>query len=403
MRAVVLGVNNNDNFNINTYNNINNNRPAFGIAPKLLQDTLKMKTYKNLYKKLYSMQNLQNAYEKAKKHKTNTPAVKRFEKHHQLYLIKINKELKNKKYKPQPLKKFILRDPKTRTICVSEFRDRIVHHALINILQPIFEPRFIHDSYASRKNKGTLPAIKRFDRFLKKTTKNGKTIPNAKNNNQVKGYVLKADIKHYFETVDQQILMNIIAKRIKDNNILWLTKEILNNYNSTTPKKGMPLGNWTSQFFANIYLNELDQYLKHKLKIKHYIRYVDDFVILHPNKTILIQYETQIKKNLCTLKLELHPDKCKIIPLEKGLSFLGYRIFYKHKLIKQRNIRKIHKKLNQMLKLYKNKKITAENIQETLNGWNAYASTANTYKLRQKLNKQVNEIISSSFQCSFNG
>jgi len=342
------------------------------------------------------MQNIQNAYKKAKKHKTNTLAVQKFEKHHQIYLTKLNKELKNKKYTPQPLKKFILRDPKTRTICVSEFRDRIVHHALINILQPIFEPRFIHDSYASRKGKGTLPAIKRFDIFLHKITKNGKKISSAKNNNQIKGYVLKADIKHYFETVDHQILMNIISKRIKDNNILWLTKEILNNYDSTTPKKGMPLGNWTSQFFANIYLNELDQYIKYKLKIKHYIRYVDDFVILHPNKTILTQHETQIKKFIHTLKLKLHPDKCKIISLKKGISFLGYRIFYKHKLIRQRNIRKIHNKLNQMLKLYKQNKIIPEDIRNTLQGWNAYASTANTYKLRQKLNKQVNEMISNS-------
>jgi len=353
-----------------------------------------MKTYKKLYQQLYSWNNLEQAYEKAQRHKTGTPAVQEFEKHWQLNLCALMKELRNKTYKPQPLRKFILRDPKTRTICVSEFRDRIVHHALINILQPIFEPRFIHDSYASRKHKGTLPAIKRFDQFLKKVTKNGRLIYTARNANQVQGYALKADIKHYFDTVDHNILLNIIAKRIKDQKVLWLAKVILDNYNSGIPGKGMPLGNWTSQFFANIYLNELDQYIKHKLKAKYYIRYVDDFVILHQNKTILADYKAKIKTFLQTLQLELHPEKCKTIPLRRGITFLGYRIFYKHKLVRQLNIRKILKRLKEMLELYKQDHITAEDILETLHGWNAYAKHANTHKLRttltQTTQKQLN-------------
>ena len=230
---------------------------------------------------------------------------------------------------------------------------------------------------------------------MHKVTKNGKTIQNARNNNDVQGYALKADIKHYFDTVDHNILLNIIAKRIRDDKLLRLTKVILNNYNSGTPGKGMPLGNWTSQFLANIYLNELDQYAKHELKAKYYIRYVDDFIILHPNKTVLTKYEQKIKTFLQKLQLELHPDKCKIISLSKGISFLGFRTFYHHKLILQRNLRKILKKLKQMLEQYKTKNTTAEDINETLHGWNAYAKHANTHKLRTTLTQTTQKEINA--------
>lgn len=369
--------------NVIANNQFNNNGRSCGIALRGIQDF--MITFNKLFEKLISIENLQDAYLKARKHKSNNPAVIKFEKHWQLHLANLHKELKTKTYQPAPLKTFILRDPKTRTICVSQFRDRIVHHALVNILQPIFEPRFIYDSYASRKNKGTHHALKRFYIFLRKVTKNGKQILDARNSNDIHGFVLKADIKHYFETVDHEILLRIINHHIKDEQVLWLTKIILSNHNSKIPGKGMPLGNWTSQFFANIYLNELDQYIKHKLKANYYLRYVDDFVILHQNKNILVKYEKQIKALLNTLKLELHPDKCKIIPLKKGISFLGFKCFYHYKLVRQRNIRKIYHKLKEMIKLYKSKRIDVEDIQETLQGWNAYAMQGNTYKIRKRL------------------
>ena len=384
-----LGDNNFNNINnVNANNQFNNNGRACGIAPEGVRDFF-MITFNNLFEKLISLENLQEAYQKASKHKSGNPEVIEFEKHAPLHLAKLHKELKTKTYTPKPLQKFILRDPKTRTICVSDFRDRIIHHALVNILQPIYEPRFICDSYASRKGKGTLPAIKRLDKFVKRVTKNGQTIPNARNNNEVQGYALKADIKHYFDTVNHEILLSILAQRVKDENVLWLTKVILDHYNSGIPGKGMPLGNWTSQFFANIYLNELDQFIKHKLKAKQYIRYVDDFVILHQNKTILIKYEQQIKAFLKKLKLELHPDKCKIIPLKRGVSFLGFRTYYHHRLILQRNLRKILNRLKEMLELYKCKSIDAYDIDETLHGWSAYAMQANTYRLRQRLTEDV--------------
>jgi retron-type reverse transcriptase len=350
-----------------------------------------MKTYRNLFKKLITPQNLHEAYWKARKHKSNTPAVKEFEKHWQLHLATLHRELHTQTYKPRPLKTFVLRDPKTRTICVSHFRDRIVHHALINILQPIFEPRFIHDSYASRQGKGTLNAVKQFQHHLHKVTHNGTLIPDARNENDVIGYALKADIKHYFDTVDHNVLMNIIRKRVRDDDILWLTRIILDNYDSGTFGKGMPLGNWTSQFFANIYLNELDQYVKHNLKAKHYIRYVDDFVILHKHKTTLEEHRNKIDGFLQTLQLELHPNKCCIVSLRQGITFLGYRIFNKYTLLRARNVRTIRNRITTLLDAYEERMIGAEEVLDTLYGWNAYAAHANTYNLRNRIAYQVEQ------------
>ena len=176
---------------------------------------------------------------------------------------------------------------------------------------------------------------------------------------------------------------------MKDNDVLWLTRIILDNYKTTVSHTGMPLGNWTSQFFANIYLNELDQFVKHKLKAKHYIRYVDDFVILERSKKILQEYLKCIHEFLHTLKLKIHPNKCAIIPLQRGVSFLGFRMFYTHRLVRQRNLRKIKHKLNYLLDNYELRTTDADAVLNTLQGWNAYAMQGNTYHLRQKLTQNI--------------
>ena len=205
-----------------------------------------MKSYKNLYPRVTSYKNLESAFEKAKKNKSFMPYVVKFEADLENELRSLQRELNSFQYRPRPLKRFIVRDHKTRTIHSSVFRDRIVYHALYNILDPIFDKTFINDSYASRKSKGTLNAVIRFDEFKRKVSKNGKLIKTASNNNLIKGYALKADIKHYFENVDHEILLNIIKKKVKDEKVILLIKKILNNFDSKTKGKGMPLGNLTS-------------------------------------------------------------------------------------------------------------------------------------------------------------
>jgi RNA-directed DNA polymerase len=299
-----------------------------------------MKSYRSIYLEIYSLKNLALAWRKARKGKTRKQYVKEFEIGLFENLLEIQKELEKNIYFPKPLKHFILRDPKTRRISKSEFRDRIVHHALCNIIEPLFEKSFIYDSCANRKKKGSIKAIERLSTFKRKIT----------NNLTSRGYCIKADIKHYFQEVDRTILFSILKRKINCECTLNLIKKILDNFEGV---KGMPLGNLTSQFFANVYLNELDKFIKHKLKAKYYIRYVDDFILLHKSKKQLTSWKLKICIFLKEkLSLELHPDKSKIINFSKGVDFVGFRNFYYYRLLRKRN-RKSMKNKNDILSTLK--------------------------------------------------
>ena len=341
----------------------------------------------NLYDSLCLMKNLRKAYRKARKGKRTKWYVREFEGGFEKNLLRLQKELINQTYQPMRMKTFVIRDPKTRVISASAFRDRIVHHALCNIIEPIFEKSFIYDSYANRKGKGTHAAIERFDYFKRKVSGNGKRL--GKDNNMVYGYALKADIKHYFDSVDHEILMKIIGRRIKDEKILWLISKIIQNNNCKISGKGMPIGNLTSQFFANVYLNELDNFVKHSLKAKYYIRYVDDFVILDASRERLEFCKEKINEFLKTIRLELHPEKSKIYPLHKGISFLGFRVFYNYKLPYKRNRRGFMKRLDELLESCRNGRISTEEIRQKVQGWLAYAECGNTYKLRDEIGERL--------------
>jgi retron-type reverse transcriptase len=341
-----------------------------------------METYKNIFDKICSLENLAVAFKKARKNKSKKFYVLDFESNLEENLLMLQKELIGQVYLPKPLKSFIIRDPKTRKIHASSFVDRIVHHAIIRIVEPIFDKIFIYDSYASRKYKGTHKAIERFRKFMRKVSKNGKLIKNSLNDNMIEGYVLKADIKHYFEEVNHNILIKIIKHKIDDLKVLDLIEKILKNFDSKISGKGMPPGNLTSQFFANVYLNKLDSFVKHELKAKYYIRYVDDFVILHRSKKRLEYFKKRIKEFIeRDLKLELHPDKSKILALRNGISFLGYRIFYYYTLLNKKNIRLIEKKVL----TFKENKITTKDFKNCLSGWKGYAQWANSFNLEKKL------------------
>lgn len=347
-----------------------------------------MKTYKNLYAKIISFENLILAWQKARKGKTKKFYVLEFEKELFCKLMALHYELKSGEYKPKPLKTFILRDPKTRKISKSEFRDRVVHHAICNILEPIFDKTFIFDSCANRKSKGTLFALRRFDKFIRIVSKNGR-IKGKFNKNQVKGYCIKADIKHYFPTMNHEILLQIISKKIKEESTIMLIKKIVTNpclQRDRGIPKGMPLGNLTSQFFANLYLNELDYFVKHHLKAKYYIRYVDDFVLLHSSKLQLEKWKNEINNFLeGNLKLELHPDKSKIISLSRGIDFVGFRNLFLFKLLRKRNIRKMLRKIESL----KQKEVSYTKLMESFQGWQAYAKWANTFKLRRNIVEEM--------------
>jgi len=383
-----------DRLNVNG-NNHGNNRNGYSFGIALVAKTSNMKTYNNLYSEIASFQNLFLAYNKARKGKTTRKYVIDFEKDLLNNLQQLRAELLDYSYRPKPLKTYIIRDPKTRRISKSHFRDRIVHHAICNIIEPIFDKSFIYDSYANRKGKGALKALQRLDQFKRKVSRNGK-INGWFNNNQIKGYCLKADIKHYFEEVNHNILLNAVKKKIKCNKTIGLIKKILTNYaRGGIHEKGMPLGNLTSQFFANIYLNELDKFVKHKIKAKYYLRYVDDFVILHNSKEQLITWKEEIDIFLKNeLKLELHPDKSRIIPLSKPIPFVGFRIFNYFKLLKKFNRKNIQRKLKKLHDLFLEKELTYDKIYEILQGSFAYMKQANTYNLRKKIYFKIEKVFS---------
>lgn len=186
------------------------------------------------------------------------------------------------------------------------------------------------------------------------------------------------------------MLLSILRKKIQDEQLLRLVKVILDNFDAPLRGRGMPLGNYTSQFFANIYLNELDYFVKHQLKARYYIRYVDDFVILHRSKRRLNYYYERIVRYLSALKIALHPDKSKITALRDGITFLGYRVFYHYKLLRKRNIRQFLKHFQEYLELCKEGFLRPEGLQEQLQGWFGYAQGANTYNLRKRIMKELN-------------
>ena len=264
-------------------------------------------------------------------------------------LLSLHEELKNKTYCHGGYYRFLINDPKPRIIHKASVKDRLVHHAIYRKLYPFFDRKFIFDSYSCRLGKGTHKAMTRFKQFAHKL---------SRNNTQTL-WVLKCDIRKFFDSIDHQILYNLLCDHTVDKDILWLLKNIIESfsleYHSLTDRIGydigLPLGNLTSQLFVNIYMNEFDQWVKHKLKAKYYIRYADDFVILYPSKVALEQLIPQIAGFLKErLQLTLHPDKLFIKTFASGVDFLGWVHFPDHRILrtaaKRRMFRTIQSKLS---------------------------------------------------------
>jgi len=304
-----------------------------------------MKTYKNLFQKVCEFENLYNAYLKARRGKCDSPEVLRFIYNLENELLKLQRKLKNQTYKTGKYRNFIIFEPKERKISALPFRDRIVHHAICSVIVPIFEEKFIYDSYACRKGKGTHAGADRIQKFIRES-----------NNNC---YALKCDVSKYFPSVNHEILKQLIREKIADKKLLQLLDKIIDSSeseNSTSSysgeQKGIPIGNLTSQLFANIYLNKLDEYVKYELKIKYYIRYMDDFIILHESKQELHKIKEKVILFFASMRLTLHPKKANIFPITSGIDFLGYRIFNNYRLVRKSTVKRFLKNVKRKLKKY---------------------------------------------------
>jgi retron-type reverse transcriptase len=246
-------------------------------------------------------------------------------------LFDLHEKLKNKTYQHSHYIPFYITDPKLRHIHKATVKDRILHHAIFRILYPIFDKIFIFDSYSCRLNKGTHKAVKRLKRFCLKLSQNNRKII----------FVLKCDIRKFFDSVNQDILLNLIKKKIKDEKAVWLIEKIVKSFIN-----GLPLGNVTSQLFANIYLNELDYFIKQNLRERYYLRYCDDFIILSDDKNYLIGLVEKINDFLNKrLKLKLHLDKIIMRKYRQGIDFVGYVIRPHCITLRTRTKKRIFKKV----------------------------------------------------------
>ncbi len=272
------------------------------------------------------MDNLLSAWQEFIRDKRNKPDVQLFQLNLMDNLIQLHEDLRNLTYKHGEYKSFRINDPKPRHIHKATVRDRIVHRAIYRILYPFFQKTFIADSFSCQINKGTHKALNRFRAFGYK----------ASHNNTKTCWILKCDIRKFFDNIDHQILKNILNLYISDEKIRWLLNCVIGSFRKEERIEiGLPLGNLTSQLFVNIYMNEFDQFVKHRLKLKHYIRYADDFVVFSENRDWLGSLIPIIREFLENkLKLQLHPKKVSIETLAFGVDFLGWVHFTDHRVLR---------------------------------------------------------------------
>lgn len=311
-----------------------------------------MKRYNNLFEKIVNYENMLSALKKALKGAGRKNDSNRYWFEYERKILELIERIKKEKYCPKKYRSFKIYEPKERVIHIADFEDRIVHHAIVNILEKIYEKRFIYDSYATRKGKGVHKAVYRAQYYLK--------------NNK---YFLKSDIRKYFDSIDQKLLLGLIKKKVKCTKTIGLIGKILFNYGNKG--KGLPIGNLTSQFFANVYLDVFDHYIKDQNGFK-YIRYMDDFVIFSNEKDklkkILIEIREYLEKEL---ELDLKDKVTFINKRENGLSFLGRRIYNAHIKIKRENFKRSIKKINRREYEYYYDLISEEKLQESI--WSIYS------------------------------
>ena len=342
-------------------------------------------SYNNFYSRVYAFQNLLTAFYRARAGKRKRKDVARFEFNLEKNLIELSEELKTQSYHPGEYKNFYVHDQKRRLITAVPFRDRVVHHALLNIIEHIFDRMFIYDSFGCRIGKGQHRAGDRYQQF-------------ARNNK----YVLRCDIQKFYPSVDHEILLKIIKRWIRDKDVLWLIevilasgKDVLNDEyilsyfpgdNLFTPfdrRRGLPIGNLTSQFFGNIYLNLLDHFIKEELRCKCYLRYMDDFAIFHDSKTVLRAFHKRIIEYLQKLRLVLNPNRQFIAPTHIGLDFLGYRIFLTHRLVRKQSVYRYSRRLKSLVVAFKTGTISLDELKTSLSAWFGHIKWANAYNLRK--------------------
>jgi RNA-directed DNA polymerase len=316
------------------------------------------------FEDIVNLDNLLEAWKEFSKGKGSKKDVQKFSFRLMDNIISLHRDLVNHTYEHGGYQAFNISDPKPRNIHKASVRDRLLHHAIYRKLYSFFDKTFIADSFSCRIGKGTHKALNKFRLAALRVSKN----------NTRTCWILKCDIKKFFASIDHDILMSILQKYISDSDILWLSMEVISSFPPAGGKIGLPLGNLTSQLSANIYMNELDQFVKHRLKAKYYIRYADDFILLSEDRNWL-EAQIPIINNFLQreLGLILHPQKVSIKTLSSGVDFLGWVHFSDHEILRNATKRRMMKN------------IQATSGAEKLNSYLGLLRYGNTYKLKKEV------------------
>ena len=343
-----------------------------------------MKRYGGLFDRVCSFESLLAASKKARRGKRFRASTAAFEYNLENELIALERELRDGAYRPGGYRKFEIYEPKPRTISAAPYRDRVVHHALCAIIEPILDRSLIHDAYACRTGKGTHKAVLRFNQYARKFR-----------------YVLKCDIRKYFPSIDHEILKAKLRRRIKCLRTLSLIDLIIDSSHSEgvadlhfpddglfTPferKKGIPIGNLTSQVFANYYLNALDHLITEKTPRFGYVRYMDDMAVFANTKGELREALSAMRQFLYGERLRLKDEKCMVYSTMNGVNFLGYRIFPEHRRLRNASVVRYRRKLKRLVRSYREGGRTIDDVRASVHSWIGHVRWADSWGLRRKM------------------
>jgi hypothetical protein len=339
-----------------------------------------------MYASICEWENLWLAWRKARRGKRATRSAAAFEFQVADRLVALQDDLLAKRYRPGPYVHFTIHEPKRRTISASPFGDRVVHHALCNVIEPHFEARFHPHSYANRRGKGTHAAIDQAQHFARRHR-----------------YVLRMDIVQHFPSLDHAVLRAAIARVVTDTDTLWLVDTILasgagvlanaydmvyfpgDNLLAATRPRGLPIGNLTSQFWSNVYLDQLDWFVTHRLGCRAYLRYVDDFALFADSKRQLWAWKAAIMAYLATLRLTVHERAAQVQPVVAGIPWLGFVVYPTHRLLKRRNVVRFSRRFVRNLARVRAGEIGAARLTASVQGWVNHVRWGNTWGLRRRL------------------
>ncbi|HNT77158.1 MAG TPA: reverse transcriptase/maturase family protein [Anaerolineae bacterium] len=346
-----------------------------------------MKTYKHLYPQICAFDNLYQAHRQARQGgKRKHPAVAEFEHNLGENLLALQEELLTQTYTPGPYHNFIVVERKERKISAAPYRDRVVHHALMNVIGPIFEARFIYDTYANRVGKGTHAALDRAQAFARRYP-----------------YVLKCDVREFFPSVDHTLLRDLLAQPIACPRTRKLIDRILaggadiltdrytmqwflgDDLLAVYRSRGLPIGNLTSQHWANLYLHPLDLFVKQTLHCHAYLRYSDDFLLFDADKATLHGWREDIIAFLKTWRMTIHEEKAQVFPVKNGVDFLGWRVFPYYRRLRRDNVRHAVKRLRRQQAAVARGELPIAALTDSVRAWLAHAAHGNTYRLRKRI------------------